>query len=86
MTGIHWVIALNEHDMQMDSVNSSKEARKLFVFAGLPLFLGFFFSTSLAFGAALPVTLKIGHTFGLLALQMNILYLDYLAVTNKKAP
>ena len=86
MSGIHWGVSINQHDMQMDSINSTSEIKKLFIYASIPLFLGFFFSTSLVFGAALPATFKIGYTFGILALHMNILYLDYLAAANKKVP
>eukprot|EP01015_Nassula_variabilis_P018928 TRINITY_DN3144_c0_g1_i5.p1 TRINITY_DN3144_c0_g1~~TRINITY_DN3144_c0_g1_i5.p1 ORF type:complete len:252 (-),score=47.75 TRINITY_DN3144_c0_g1_i5:66-821(-) len=85
-SGVHWGIAINQHDMQPNFVNSSTDVKIQFVLASLPLFLGFYFTTNLTQLLEASPQYGIASLIGMCILHLNVLYLDYSAVTKKQAP
>eukprot|EP01017_Pseudomicrothorax_dubius_P038464 TRINITY_DN5763_c0_g1_i2.p1 TRINITY_DN5763_c0_g1~~TRINITY_DN5763_c0_g1_i2.p1 ORF type:complete len:245 (-),score=49.18 TRINITY_DN5763_c0_g1_i2:722-1456(-) len=70
--GMHWGYALVQHDVQTDTVDSSREIRKYFLLAAVPVFLSFLGTVGLCYAFSSTTSLsKLYYLFLLICLHLS---------------
>ncbi|EAR97588.2 transmembrane protein, putative (macronuclear) [Tetrahymena thermophila SB210] len=85
-SGIHWGLAVSQHDLQTDSINSSSEARRLFILSSIPAIGALVNTLSLVYGVPTEGLQNLAPISVMAGLQIFILGLDLKVVNSRYAP